>query len=466
MRITTYGAAGEVTGSCHLLEFREFSILLDCGLIQGSDEDEQRNFEAFPFEPKDIDAVVLSHGHLDHCGRLPVLAQRGFRGPIWTQRATADLLPVMLEDAASLAEQDAERDNRHRPRHAPPRAPLFDHGDVADTMRQVRGLAYGAAQEIVEGLQLTLHDAGHILGSAVVELVAREDDGERRLVFSGDLGMRGTPILRDPTAMHRADLVMLESTYGDRAHRDRTATLSELGEIFESAWADGGNVLIPAFAVGRTQELLYWFARHWDEWKMSRWRIFLDSPMALRVTEVYSRHGELFDAQAQKVLNGRAHPFQLPNLHMTPDVAQSMRINAITGGAIIIAGSGMCNGGRIRHHLRQNLGRRSTHVVFVGYQAKGTLGRRLVDGATRVRIFSEDIRVNAHIHTVGGLSAHADQPMLLDWYGGFENHPPVLLVHGEDKAREPFADALRERFGCEVTLSAMGRTVDVGASAP
>jgi metallo-beta-lactamase family protein len=215
--------------------------------------------------------------------------------------------------------------------------------------------------------------------------------------------------------------------------------------------------------VGRTQELLYGFARHWDEWKLSRWRIFLDSPMALRVTEVYSRHGELFDAQAQKVLNGSAHPFQLPNLHMTPDVAQSMRINAIRGGAIIIAGSGMCNGGRIRHHLRQNLGRRSTHVVFVGYQAKGTLGRRLVDGATRVRIFSEDIHVNGHIHTVGGLSAHADQPMLLDWYGGFENRP---LVHGEDKAREPFADALRERFGCEVTLSAMGRTVEVGASAP
>jgi len=465
MRITPFGAVGEVTGSCYLLEHREFRVLLECGMIQGSDEDEQRNFDAFPFDPAAIDAVVLSHAHLDHCGRLPVLVQRGFRGPIWTQRATADLLPVMLEDAASIAEQDAARDNRHRSRNTPPRSPLFDHGDVADTLRRVRGLPYGEAQEIVEGLHLTLHDAGHILGSALVELLAREADGERRLVFSGDLGMRGTPILRDPAVLKHADLVMLESTYGDRAHRDRVATLSELGEIFESAWADGGNVLIPAFAVGRTQELLYWFSRHWDEWKLSRWRIFLDSPMALRVTEVYARHGELFDAQAQKVLNGRPHPFQLPNLHMTPEVAQSMRINAISGGAIIIAGSGMCNGGRIRHHLRQNLGRRNSHVVFVGYQAVGTLGRRLVDRATRVRIFSEDIHVNAHIHTVGGLSAHADQPMLLDWYGGFEHHPPVLLVHGEDKAREPFAAALRERFGCEVTLGAMGRTVEVGASA-
>lgn len=461
MQITTYGAAGEVTGSCHLLEHGAFRVLLDCGMIQGSDEDEQRNFEPFPFDPTQIDAVVLSHGHLDHCGRLPVLVQRGFRGPIWTQNATADLLQVMLEDAASIAEQDAERDNRHRRANTPPRAPLFDHGDVADTLKQVRGVGYGQATQIVEGLQLTLHDAGHILGSALVELVAQGENGTRRLVFTGDLGMRGTPILRDPVNLHEADLVMLESTYGDRPHRDRVATLGELGEIFESAWTDGGNVLIPAFAVGRTQELLYWFARHWDEWNLSRWRIFLDSPMALRVTEVYSRHGELFDAQAKKVLSGQPHPFQLPNLHMTPDVAQSMRINAISGGAIIIAGSGMCTGGRIRHHLRQNLGRRNSHVVFVGYQAVGTLGRRLVDGATRVRIFSEDIHVNAKIHTVGGLSAHADQPMLLDWYGGFEKHPPVLLVHGEDRAREPLAEILRKRFACEVTLSEMGGTVVV-----
>src|SRR5690606_27256621 len=400
MRVKFHGAAGEVTGSCHEVEANGHRLLLDCGMIQGSEEDERRNFQPFPFDVHALDAVVLSHAHIDHCGRLPVLVKRGYKGPIWTHWATADLLRVMLEDAASLAEMDAERDNRHRRNGRSDHQPLFTRGEVGQVLRQVRCLGYGQREEILPGVFLTLRDAGHILGSASVQLEAMEPAGRRVLAFSGDIGPRGTPILRDPEPVPEADLVLLESTYGSREHRERGATLREIGEVLDHAWADGGNVIIPAFAVGRSQELLYWFARQWDEWKMSRWRIFLDSPMAMKVVEVYGRHESLFDEDAQRVWNGRPHPFRLPNLHLTPEVAQSQAINNVRGGAIIIAGSGMCNGGRVRHHLRQNLGRRQAHVMFVGYQARGTLGRRLVDGAETVRLFGEEIRVNAARHTV------------------------------------------------------------------
>jgi metallo-beta-lactamase family protein len=456
MRVRFHGAAGEVTGSCHEVEAAGHRLLLDCGMIQGSDEDERRNFEPFPFDVESIDAVVLSHAHIDHCGRLPLLVKRGFRGPIWTQLATADLLRIMLEDAASLAEMDAEQDNKHRRDGHAQHTPLFTRADVGHVLKQVRPMAYDSPQEILPGFTVILRDAGHILGSASVELRAREAGGEKVLVFSGDLGPKGTPILRDPAPVPRADLLLLESTYGGRAHRERAATLDEIRDVLETAWQTGGNVLIPAFSVGRSQELLYWFARYWDEWKMARWKIFLDSPMAAKVLDVYDRHESLFDQAAQKAWRGRPHPFRLPNLKFTVEAEQSRGINAHTGGAIIIAGSGMCNGGRIRHHLRQNLGRKNAHVMFVGYQANGTLGRRLVDGAREVRIFGEEIHVKAQRHTVGGLSAHTDQPGLLAWYGQVENRPPVVLVHGEDDAREALAGAMRTKFGNEVVLARPG----------
>jgi metallo-beta-lactamase family protein len=461
MKVRFHGAAGEVTGSCHEVEAAGHRVLLDCGMIQGSEADEARNTQPFGFDVASIDAVVLSHAHIDHCGRLPVLVQSGYHGPIFTQAATADLLPVMLEDAASLAEMDAERDNRHRRDGRADHKPLFTRHDVARVLRQVRKLDYDTATEILPGITVTLRDAGHILGSASVELQARENGTARTLVFSGDLGPRGTPILRDPEAIPRADLLLLESTYGGRAHRERAATVAELGEIFSRARAEGGNVLIPAFAVGRSQELLYQFARHWDEWQLSHWRIFLDSPMASKVSAVYDRHQELFDEEARRFWQEKQHPFQLPNLQFTVEVAQSQAINQIHGGAIIIAGSGMCNGGRIRHHLLRNLGNKRNHIIFVGYQAVGTLGRRLVDGAPQVKIFGEEIAVKAQRHTVGGLSAHADQPGLLDWYGRIGNRPPVVLVHGEDDAREPLAGVLRTRYGCDVTLARPGAEREV-----
>lgn len=457
MRVHFHGAAGEVTGSLHLVEAAGKRLLFDCGMCQGSPEMEASNAHPFPFDVAGIDALVVSHAHIDHIGRIPLLVARGFRGPIYAQQATAELMPIMLLDSASLAESEAARSNRRRREGEADVLPLYTRDDVDTTMAQVRGLPYDAREAIFDGIEIAFRDAGHILGSSIVELWA---DG-RKLVFSGDLGPKGTPILRDPTPIRDADLVLMESTYGDRNHKDRAETIVELGNILDAAWRDGGNVLIPAFAVGRSQELLYWFAKYWDEWKMSRWQVFLDSPMAGKVVQVYARHHAMFDQEAQAVWRGKPNPFELPNLRMTVSAEESMAINQVERGAIIIAGSGMASGGRILHHLKQNLGRPGAHVVFVGYQGQGTLGRRLVDGAQWARIHGRDYRVNATTHTVGGLSAHADQRGLLEWYGHFDPTPAVALVHGEDKAREALAGEIGERHGVEVVLVRPGTTLQV-----
>ncbi|MBS0584462.1 MAG: MBL fold metallo-hydrolase [Proteobacteria bacterium] len=457
MKVNFFGAAGTVTGSMHLVEAAGKRILLDCGMIQGGAAEEARNAEPFPFDLNSIDAVVVSHAHIDHTGRLPLLVARGYRGPIHAQQATADLLEVMLLDSASLQESDAKRSNRKRTRGEPEAEPLYTREDVQKTLAQVRPLPYHERRQLLPGVEVNLRDAGHILGSAIVELFA---DG-RTLVFSGDLGPKGTPILRDPETPPAANLVLMESTYGDRNHRDRADTVRELGGILDDAWNGKGNVLIPAFAVGRTQELLYWFARYWNEWSLSRWRIFIDSPMAAKVVAIYDRHHELFDEDALAMWKGTPNPFRLPNLRTTESIDESMAINQIRNGAIVIAGNGMASGGRIVHHLRHNIGRREAHIVFVGYQAEGTLGRRLVNGAQWVRMFGEDYRVNAQCHTVGGLSAHTDQSGLLEWYGGITGHPPVALVHGEDIAREALAGELHERFGVTAELARPGAVREV-----
>jgi metallo-beta-lactamase family protein len=457
MRVRFHGAAGEVTGSLHEVEAAGHRLLLDCGMIQGSPEHEARNTDPFGFDAGAIDALVVSHAHIDHIGRIPLLVKRGFRGPIYAQAGTADLMPIMLLDAASLAESEAERANRRRPAGVPEIVPLYSRDDVAAAMAQVKPLPYDARTQILPGVEIALRDAGHILGSSIVELWA---DG-RKLVFSGDLGPKGTPILRDPTPIAEADLVLMESTYGDRNHRERLETIHELGDIFARAMRERGNVLIPAFAVGRSQELLYWFAQHWEEWELSRWSIFLDSPMAAKVMRVYDKHSEAFDEAALRVWREKPHPFRLPNLHVSESIEDSMAINRIEGGAIVIAGSGMANGGRIVHHLKHNLGRRNAHVVFPGYQAQGTLGRRLVDGAQWVRIHGQDYRVNAQRHTIGGLSAHADQRGLMEWYAHFTNAPTLALVHGEGKARETLAGEIGATSGKTVLLSRPGEVIDV-----
>ncbi|MGO1069419.1 MBL fold metallo-hydrolase [Lysobacter sp. CA199] len=457
MRVHFHGAAGEVTGSLHEVEAAGHRILLDCGMIQGSAEAERRNADPFGFDATTLDALVISHAHIDHIGRVPLLIKRGFRGAIHAQQATADLMRIMLLDSASIAESEAERGNRKRPHGEAELIPLYTREDVDATMQRVQALPYDTRREILPGVEIAFREAGHILGSSAVEVYAEQ----RKLVFSGDLGPKGTPILRDPAPIDRADLVLMESTYGDRLHKDRAETILELGRILETAWNDGGNVLIPAFAVGRSQELLYWLAKYWDEWQVGRWKIFLDSPMAAKVVAVYDRHTDLFDEDAARVWKEKPNPFNLPNLHLTESAQDSMAINQIERGAIVIAGSGMANAGRILHHFKHNLGKPQTHVVFVGYQAEGTIGRRLVEGAQWVRIHGRDVRAQAQRHTIGGLSAHTDQRGLIEWYGQIAGHPPLALVHGEDKAREALAGEIGERFGVKVALARPGMTLEV-----
>ncbi len=457
MRVIFHGAAGEVTGSLHEVEVAGKRLLIDCGMIQGSPEAEARNTEAFPFEPSALDALIVSHAHIDHIGRIPLLVKRGFNGPIYAQSATADLMSIMLLDAAGIAEGEAKRSNRKRRQGQPEAVPLYTKDDAHLAMALVRPMPYDTRTELFPGVEMRFRDAGHILGSCSVELWGNG----KILVFSGDLGPKGTPILRDPAVITDADLVLMESTYGDRLHRERADTIHELGRILDEAWESGGCVLIPAFAVGRSQELLYWFAKHWDEWSMSRWQIFLDSPMASKVVDVYGRHEELFDDEAKQVWHTRPNPFKLPNLHITETTEESMAINRIERGAIVIAGSGMANAGRILHHLKHRLDRRETHVLFVGYQAEGTTGRRLVDGAKWVRIHGQDVHVNAQRHTVGGLSAHTDQRGLMEWYGQFTTRPPLALVHGEDKAREALAGELGDAYGITATLARPGTEIEL-----
>ncbi|MDE2054111.1 MAG: MBL fold metallo-hydrolase [Xanthomonadaceae bacterium] len=465
MDIAFHGAAGEVTGSCHLVEVAGKRVLLDCGMVQGDRKADERNAADFPFDPKAIDALVLSHAHIDHTGRVPLLVKRGFAGPIFTHPATIDLATIMLADSANIAMIDAEHDNRHLQPGQKPSVPLYSQDDVDAATKSMHAVEYAVPTEILPGVRLTLRDAGHILGSATVEIDADEQVDQtrttRRLVFTGDLGPDGTPILCDPAPVPAADLVVMESTYGDRLHKSREDTIAELAAIFAAAHKDGGNVVIPAFAVGRTQELLYFFAEHFDAWGLGAFKLFLDSPMAIRVTAAYDRHEDLFDADAKKLWATRPQPLRLPNLTLTADGEASRRINDIHDHAVIMAGSGMCTGGRIRHHLRHNLANPAAHIVFVGYQANGTLGRIIVEGAKHVRLFGDDIPVRAHVHTVGGLSAHADKDGLSAWYGRIAGHPPVCLVHGEDPGRSKLAAELKDKWGSKVTLPMPGTRVTV-----
>ena len=460
MQLEFFGAAGEVTGSCHILRAGGRQLLLDCGMIQGGADATARNRRAFPFEASGIDAVVLSHAHIDHCGRLPLLVKRGFRGPIHTNAACADLLPILLRDSANLLMREAERANRElRPRDQRVE-PLFDLEDVEAVIRQVQVMAYDAPREVLPGFTVRVREAGHILGSSSVELWVAEGGQKRKLVFSGDLGQYDTPILQDPYRFESADLVLMESTYGDRRHRGREDTARELGSILAQAERDGGNVIVPAFAIGRSQELLYLLAKNYAEWHVARWKIFLDSPMAIAASRVYWKHPGRFDEESTRLRASFGGMLPLPNLVLSETPDDSRAINDIRGGAIIIAGSGMANGGRVLHHLKHNLPRPECHVLIVGFQAPGTLGRQLVDRQPEVRIHGREVRVAAQVHTLGGLSAHADQAQLLRWYDSFTGRPPVYLVHGEVASAEALALKLRE-LGAQATVTHPGLTIDL-----
>ena len=466
MQLQFYGAAGEVTGSCHILTVGGRRVLLDCGLIQGGPAPDERNREPFPFAAASIDAVILSHAHIDHCGRLPLLRKRGFRGPIYANPACRDLVRILLADSAAMAHRDAERENRKLQAAGRKRRvePLYTVEEAAETVRDIRPLPYGRALDVLPGLELTFRDAGHILGSASVWLRLREGDTARSMVFSGDLGQYDSPILRDPEPGVAVDLVVMESTYGERLHRDREATLREFGDILRGARADGGNVLIPAFAVGRSQDVLYELGTHFDEWELGEWQIFLDSPMAIEASEVYWKHADLFDEEAQALRIRAAAMPPLPNLKLCRTVEESMAVNRIPHGAIVIAGSGMCTGGRIIHHLKHNLARPECDVVFTGFQAVGTLGRAIVDRREYVRIQGSPVKVSARIHTLGGFSAHGDQHDLLRWYEQIPGRPAVWLVHGEPSSSTALRDVLRQR-GQRAEVATPGVVVDLADAA-
>jgi metallo-beta-lactamase family protein len=467
MQLEFYGAAGEVTGSCHVLTVRGSTVLLDCGLIQGGADPDARNRAAFPFDPARIDAVVLSHAHIDHCGRLPLLRKRGFRGPIVATAATRDLARILLADSAFMAEREAERVRRRQAEHRGARArsapePLFTRDDAAATLRQFRTVPYGQSHDVAPGVKVTFRDAGHILGSAAVWLSLEDAEGRQaRVVFSGDIGQFDSPILRDPEGDGAADLIVMESTYGNRRHRERADTLREFGGILRAARRDGGNVLIPAFAVGRSQEILYELAAHFDAWGVGDWRIFLDSPMAIEASEIYWRHPDLYDEEARAAhrLAARGMP-PLPNLQLCRAPEESMAINSLRGGAIIVAGSGMCTGGRIVHHLKHNLPRPECDLIFTGFQAVGTLGRALVDGRETVRIHGEQVPVRARIHTLGGFSAHGDRDDLLRWHAAVGGSARTYLVHAEQEGALGLRDALRA-CGRSAEIARPGLRVDL-----
>jgi len=463
--LTFWGAADQVTGSCYLLETARARVLLECGLVQGRFEDEERNRDPFPFPVEALNAVVLSHAHLDHSGRLPRLVRAGYRGRIWLTHATGEIVEVILKDAAHLSARDAEWENRRRHRAGRQEIEaLYSVDDVEATLKYCEGVNYGKRVTIADGVDLCFHDAGHILGSAIVELFIRENGVERRLVFSGDLGNSDAALLRDPAMVTDADLLLLESTYGDRDHQPMNRTLEEFESALIAADKNKGNVLIPSFAIGRTQELIFRLGELYQAGRLPQRAVFLDSPMAIAATEIYHRFQNVFNssdtAELRRAHAGSLHRF-LPILRYSHTAEDSIALNRIQEGAIIIAGSGMCTGGRILHHLKHNLWRRGTDIIIVGYQAVGTLGRALVDGAKQVRILGEEIAVAARVHTLGGFSAHAGQSQLLGWAGQFrEPRPRLCLVHGESEKMRALQHAFAERLDWRAETHAIGDKIE------
>lgn len=446
-KLTFYGAIQGVTGSSYLLETKTARVLLDCGLFQGRRAEEKANGEEFPFDVNKIDAVVLSHAHLDHSGRLPKLIADGYTGSIYMTNPTTELLEVLFKDAVSLQRRDIEWENKRLRRAGKPEIePIYTLEDVEATLESLVGKAYGECCEVAEGVKVCFRDAGHILGSSIVEILITEEGKEKKLVFSGDLGNSYAALLCDPDVVKDADVLLLESTYGDREHRSMNETLDEFESIIEEASENGGNILIPSFAVGRTQEIIFRLGELYQKGKLRQQAIYLDSPMAIAVTEIYHRYQNVYNSEDSMAIRqgkaGSLHSF-LPVLRYSMSTAESMALNKIDAGAIFIAGSGMCNGGRIRHHLKHNLWRRNSHVVIVGFQAMGTPGRALVDGAKTYRIAGEEIAVKAKIHTLGGFSAHASRSQLLDWINNFNKpHPRLYLVHGEKETKLAFQEFL------------------------
>ena len=437
--LSFFGAAGEVTGSCYLWPTDQASVLIDFGLHQG-----------------ERDGVILTHGRLDQCGRLPQLTKAGFRGRIFCTRPTVEVTEIILRDSAHLQEADAEQDNRRRARQGrPPLTPLYTVSDVEQTLPLLSALEYGVEQTVAPGITVRFFDAGHILGSASVLMCAEDRAGRAKhtIAFSGDVGVRNSPILRNPMPPDHADTMVLESTYGDREHKPMGPTLDELVGILKLSQTEGGRIVIPSFALGRPQDLIYHFGTLLREGRIPKLNVYVDSPMAIAASGLYRRYTEVYDEASRDLLRRGDWPLSFPGLHYSRTSEESRRLNDLAGGVVIISAAGMCTGGRILHHLRHSLWKPECRVVFVGYQGLGTLGRERVDGAKTVRIFGETIAVKARVHTLNGFSAHAGQSELVQWAGALApSKPRTFLTHGEDPPRRALAGRLQNELGLRPEL--------------
>lgn len=462
MKIKFLGAAKVVTGSNILISTDKYQILLDCGMFQGSKELERLNHEEFDYDPADIDFLILSHAHIDHSGRIPKLVKEGFKGRIITTKATYDLCKIMLIDSANIQQSDVEWENRKRKRGGKPLvSPLYSIVDAELSLRYFESHLYDQKIKINEDVVVRFKDAGHILGSSVVELWVKEDKEFIKIVFSGDLGMPGRPIINDPELVDSADYLIIESTYGNRIHDDMKTSAKKLVKIINKTTLRGGTVIIPSFAVGRTQEIIYELNKYYEYEKnieeFMKIPIYVDSPMAVRATEAFKVNSSCFNEETKKLILSGDNPFEFENLFYIKSQEQSMKLNHYTFPKVIISASGMCTGGRVRHHLKHNLWQSRNSVVFVGYQAEGTLGRKILEGIKRTKVLGEDIAVEAEIYDLEGFSGHADQRVLLNWLEGFEKEPKkIFVVHGEEESSDAFANLIKEKYNIEVITPNIG----------
>ncbi len=460
MKIRFLGGVRTVTGTCLHISVNDMQILVDCGMYQGENADEI-NKTPFDFRPKDIDYLFLTHAHIDHSGLIPKLVKDGFKGRIIATSATADLAEIMLYDSANIQEKDAEWLTKKALRAGKKALfePLYTVEDVKKAVTSFDRKSYDKIEHLGRGVKYRFVDAGHILGSGTLELWYQDSPREKRIVFSGDIGKKSNPIINDPQHVEAADYVVMESTYGNRLHKNIEKSIDELVEAIKTTFKRGGNVLIPAFAVGRTQDILYTLNKLVREGRLYNLNVYIDSPLAEEATKVYLAHPECFDEDAMKMFQERKG--DAIKLHFTAAIEDSQKINRIKSGAIIVAGSGMCDGGRIRHHFKHNLWRSECSIVFTGFQANGTLGRKIIEGAKTVNVLGEEIAVKAKVYTIGGFSAHADQRELLDWLGAFSNRPEVFIVHGEEDVSLEFEDSVKDKFGFTTHVPQKGEDFEI-----
>lgn len=469
MKVSFLGAAKTVTGSCYYIETKTCRFLVDCGMFQGRSKEEALNEEQFPFNPAELDFMLLTHAHIDHSGRIPKLFIEGFHGEIITTKASAELCAIMLPDSGHIQEFENEWTNRKRERAGlPPVNPLYTNQDAIDCIKLFRSVSYGEVIKLAEGVKVRFNDAGHILGSAIIELWVEENGEQTKAVFSGDLGNMNIPILRDPELIESADYLFIESTYGNRLHADVKNKVEKFLDIINSTVEKGGNIVIPSFAVGRTQEIIYELKQR-DKYgdkmkKLFDIPIYVDSPLAVSATQVFRNNLDCFDEEARLYIENGENPLDFPGLKFTTSLEESKALNDRKDSIIIISASGMCDAGRIKHHLKHNLWRKECSVLFVGFQAEGTLGRKLVDGAKKVKIFGEDISVNARIEMIEGFSGHADRDGLVNWINKINRKPSkIFIVHGEEPAMTEFASLINDEFGIETVIPSRGDAFIINA---